>query len=58
MDPETKFKVQNSGKNMINIDTDDDSEQKSLDSDDVSYHIEPEEDQELSVSASRNNLHD
>ena len=33
MDPETKFKVQNSGKNIINIDTDDDSEQKSQDSD-------------------------
>ena len=29
MDPDTKFKVQNSGKNMINIDTDDETEQKS-----------------------------
>ena len=41
MDPETKFKVQNSGKNMINIDTEDESE---LNSDDAkNNHTEPEE---------------
>ena len=38
MDPETKFKVQNSGKNMIHIDTDDEAEQKSGDSEDGPIH--------------------